>query len=43
MHTTKFILSLTALFATTAIAGGDKKPQRTCDDCTTHSSFTPQY
>ncbi|KAF3047154.1 hypothetical protein E8E12_011492 [Didymella heteroderae] len=35
MRTSKIVISLMALFATTAIAGRDKKPQRTCDDCTT--------
>lgn len=38
MRTTKIILGLMALFATTAIAGSNKKPQRTCDDCTTKAA-----
>lgn len=35
MRTTKIVLGLMALFATTAMAGSNKKPQRTCDECTT--------
>jgi hypothetical protein len=35
MRIITIILDLMALFATTAIAGSNKKPQRTCDDCTT--------
>lgn len=35
MRTTKIVLGLMTLFATAAIAGSNKKPQRTCDECTT--------